>query len=308
MTRRQQRTGPAKVGLALLVLIAAAACGTASNAGRQSEAHDRAVVVASFNFTESELLADIYAGALERAGIPVRRELDLGPRELVDPALAQGLVDVVPEYLGTALRFAAPAAHVDASDPVAVRAALSRAIARWHVSVLQPAAAQDQNGLALTRARADALRVRSVSDLRRYRDLVLGGPPECPTRDFCLVGLRRVYGLHFRRFIPLDNQEQEQTALEQGVIDVAVMFTTDAHVADPSLVLLDDDRHLQPAENVVPVVSTRALRDNGAIVTSVLDRVSAQLTSQALTFLNWRVDVAGKVVADEAAGWLARHP
>jgi len=297
-----------KVGLAVLIVITAAACGTTSRPGRPGEAHDRAVVVASFNFTESELLAEIYAGALERAGIRVRRELDLGPRELVDPALAEGLVDVVPEYLGTALRFADPATQVDASDPAAVTAALGRATVNWHVRVLQPSAAQDQNGVVLTRTRATALRARSVSDLRPYRDLVLGGPPECPTRDFCLVGLAHVYGLHFRRFIPLDNQAQEQIALEQGVIDAAVMFTTDAHVADPSLVLLDDDRHLQPVENVVPVVSTRVLRDDDSVVSSVLGRVSAQLTSQALTFLNWRVDVAGKDVANEAAGWLARHP
>src|SRR5262249_46014187 len=156
------------------------------------------IVVASFNFTESEILADLYAGALEQAGIPVRRELDLGPRELVDPALAQGLVDVVPEYLGTALRFVDPSSRAEGAGTAVELAALGRALTPWHVDVLDPSPAQDQNGLALLKTRARALRVRTTSDLRGHRDLVLGGPPECPTRQFCLRGFEAVYGLHFR--------------------------------------------------------------------------------------------------------------
>src|SRR5262249_37029250 len=84
---------------------------TTPRPGKSASAEDRPIVIASFNFTESEILADLYAGALEQAGIPVRRELDLGPRELVDPALAQGLVDIVPEYVGSALRFVDPSAR-----------------------------------------------------------------------------------------------------------------------------------------------------------------------------------------------------
>ena len=110
-----------------------------------------AVVVASFNFPESELLAAIYGLAIRHAGIPVRLELDLGPRELVLPALEQGLVDVVPEYLGTALRTLESRPGVLMSDPAAVRAALARALAPWHVRVMTPAAAQDQNGIVVTR-------------------------------------------------------------------------------------------------------------------------------------------------------------
>src|SRR6516225_7407210 len=108
------------------------------------------VVVASFNFPESELLAAIYGLAIRHAGIPVQFQLDLGPRELVQPALEQDLVDVVPEYLGTALTSLHPQAGVAMSDPAAMRTALARALARWHVQVMIPAAAQDQNGLAVT--------------------------------------------------------------------------------------------------------------------------------------------------------------
>ncbi len=239
------------ISLLCIALVACTSAGTGSRPGASSTAGTRvdgAIVVASFNFSESSLVAEIYAQALERAGLPVQRELSLGPRELVQPALAQGLVDLVPEYLGTALRSVDPAAPIDTSDPVAVRAALDRSMSPWKLETLAPAAAQDQNGLVVTRTRAAALGLRSVSDLAsRASSLVLGGPPECPTRQFCLVGLEQVYGLHFAQFVPLATLAQEQTALEQGVIDVAVMFTTDGRLGDPNLVLLDDDRKLQPS-------------------------------------------------------------
>ena len=166
-----------------------------------------AVVVASFNFPESELLAAIYGLAIRHAGIPVQLQLDLGPRELVQPALEQGLVDVVPEYLGTALTSLEPHPGVAMSDPAAVRAALARALARWHVQVMTPAAAQDQNGMVVTDATARRLGLHTVSDLRRVASgLTLGGPPECPDRPYCLAGLRQVYGLRFARFLPFDTE------------------------------------------------------------------------------------------------------
>src|SRR6516225_8680542 len=125
------------------------------------------VVVASFNFPESELLAAIYGLAIRHAGIPVRFQLDLGPRELVQPALEQGLADVVPEYLGTALTSLEAHPGVPMTNPPAVRAALARAQARWHVRVMTPAAAQDQNGIAVTAATARRLGLSKVSDLQR---------------------------------------------------------------------------------------------------------------------------------------------
>lgn len=266
------------------------------------------VVVASFSFPESDLLAEIYAQALEAVGVPVRREAGLGPRELVQPALRQGMVDLVPEYLGTALASVSPDARADVRDARAVRAALDRALRRWRLQTLTPAPASNQNGLVVTRATADRLGLRATSDLTgRARQLVLGAPPECPGRTYCLVGFRDVYGLHFRDVVPLSTVAQRAAALEEGVIDVALLFTTDGRLAAGDLALLADDRRLQPVENVVPVVSTRAVRRYGDRLTRTLDRVSAQLTTQNLVFLNWRVDIAGKDVAGEARGWLRRH-
>jgi osmoprotectant transport system substrate-binding protein len=293
----------------LVFVVIAAGC----RSSRQADMSGRpppgnSVVVASFNFPESALLAEIYAQALENAGVPVRRELDLGPREQVLPALHQGLVDVVPEYLGSALSALVPGAHATAAATAAALTQLRDALRPWQVRVLTPAAAQDQNGFAVTDTTARRLSLHTLSDLRgQAARLTLGGPFECRSREYCLPGLERVYGLHFGRFVALDSADQRATALVEGVVDVALIFTTDGRLASGKIVLLDDDRQLQPPENVVPVVSDRAVARFGAKVSETLDAVSAKLTSRSLVFLNWRVGVAHRDPAGEAGGWLRRQ-
>ena len=287
-------------------VLACCACGTA--AAPPGRAPGTAVVVGSFNFPESALIAAIYALALMQAGIPARLQLDLGPRELVQPALAQGVVDVVPEYLGAALASLEPVADVAMSDPVVVRRELTRALAPHHVQVLQPAAAQDHNGLVVTAATAARLRLRTVSDLGQLApQMVLGGPPECPQRPYCLPGLRRAYGLEFARFVPLATEQERIDALGQGVVDVAVTDTTSGYLANSDLVLLADDRQLQPADNIVPVVHADVVARHGARLLDALDAVSARLTTDDLILLNWRVTIAGQNVLAEARAWLERQ-
>jgi osmoprotectant transport system substrate-binding protein len=264
-------------------VLALTACGGGGQAAPSPPAEG--VAVASFNFPESRLVAEIYAQALEDEGVTVRREIDLGPRELVLPALRQGRVDIVPEYLGSALTAATPAATVDRSDPEAVRTALSQAVAPWGVRVLRPAAAQNQNGLVVTRATARRLSLRTTSDL---------GP----------VARR----LTFAGFVPLASQSYVRRALEDQVIDAGVLFTTDGALAGDDLVLLRDDRGLQPAENLVPVVRSEVLdAPDGERVATALDEVSQRLTTANLRFLNWRVAVARNDPASEARAWLIRQ-
>jgi osmoprotectant transport system substrate-binding protein len=311
-TRRRGHAAVFAVCSLLLALLAACQSGASTSqrtaAGRGAGAPGGPVVVASFNFPESQLIAAIYGLAIGHAGIPVRLELGLGPRELVQPALEQGLVDVVPEYLGTALTSLRPPAGLAMSDRAAVRAALARALARWHVQVMAPAPAQDQNGIVVTAATARRLGLHKISDLRRPAGrLTLGGSPECPERAYCLPGLRTVYGLGFAGFLPLGTEPQRVTALREGVVDVAVLDTTDGNLATGDLVLLSDDRHLQPAENVVPVIRSSALERYGKRLSETVNAVSAQLTSRALLFMDWRVEVAGNGVMAEARGWLERH-
>jgi osmoprotectant transport system substrate-binding protein len=292
---------------------------TASLPARQADQ----VVVASFNFPESDLLATAYALALDHAGIPVRRELDLGPRELLLPALRQGLVDVVPEYLGSALSAiewatgnalgVTEAPVPDRADDVGdesgkLRQELAERLAPWGLRVLEPSPAQDQNGFAVTRATADRLGLRQVSDLAPLAGaLTLAGPTECPQRAYCLAGLESVYGLRIGHFVAYGDEQQRRQALLQGVADVAVVFTTDPQLLIGDVVLLADDRHLQPAENVVPVVSQRALDRYGQRLTGALNAVSARFTTTALAFLNWRVMVHRGETEKEAEAWLHRE-
>ena len=299
--------GAGAVAAWLVLPLLLGACTGEENAPRPVEPPSAIVAVASFDFPESELIAEIYAQALADAGVPVRREPGLGPRELVQPALQQGLVDLVPEYLGAALSSVAPQSNVDRHDPVATRNALDTALRRWSLRTLTPSTATNQNALVVSRSTARTLGLRTISDLRGEAPrLTIGVPPECPRRDYCLPALSRVYGLRFGTVTLLSTESQRVTALRENVVDVALLFTTDGSLASDDVVMLRDDRGLQPAENVVPVVSERALRRHGDRLAGTLDRISERLTSENLRFLNWRVE-AGHGIAAEARGWLLRH-
>jgi osmoprotectant transport system substrate-binding protein len=302
MTRRFRA-----VASVLVVGSLAGSCSVGRDVTRRARSAEH-VVVASFDFTESRLLAEIYAQVLEANDVPVARELSLGPRELVQPALQQGFVDVVPEYLGTALGAFAPGTDLDPSDTRAVRAALRRAVRPYGLRVLAPAPAQNQNTLVVTRATSLRFGIEATSDLAPLAHrFVLAGPPECPERRYCLDGLRDVYGLRFRQFVAVAGASRVRRALDDGVADVGVMFTTDGELAARDLVALRDDRQLQPVDNVTPVVSDDALARYGDRTVRALDRVSARLSTATLRFLNWRVDVAGNDLAAEARAWLVRH-
>ncbi|MDP9070121.1 MAG: ABC transporter substrate-binding protein, partial [Actinomycetota bacterium] len=270
---------------------------------------DNAVTVGSFNFSESVLLAEIYAQALEAAGIPVKREFEVGTREDVEPALEQGLLDVVPEYLGTALAFLDPGSAGALPDAPAAHRRLSEILARRGVRALAYAPAENQNGVVVTPRTAEQYGLRAVSDLGPVAgNLTFGGPPECPRRPFCLLGLQSTYGLRFRDFLPLDSGGRlTRNALEEGQVDVGLLFTTDGHLAGGEFVLLADDRRLQPSENVVPVVRAEVIERHGDRLVRRLEAVSAALTTPELAGLNRRVDIDGQRPGDVAAEWLRSH-
>lgn len=305
--------GLTQIGAAVTAAAALASLTAACSGGRAANpkapiSGAAPVVVASLNFDESVLLADIYGQAMQQAGIPVRMELDLGPREEVLPALHQGLVDVVPEYLGSLLAALEPDAHLQGATAAEERAQLAQSFRPWGVTVLPEGPAEDQNGLVITTALAERYDLRTTSQLARVApSLVLGAPTECPTRPFCLLGFRSVYGLRFARVEAFDNESQRVTALEEQVVNVAVLDTTEGELTTGHFLLLADDRHLQPADNIAPIVTDRAINTYGSRLTGALDAVSARLSSPGLSFLNWRVEVDGRDPASEAHGWLVRE-
>jgi len=290
----------------LAVAVASAGCATSGRGPPGPAAANRAAItVGSFDFPESALLAYLYAGALAAKGYPVRVLPGLGTRELVDPALMAGLVQLVPEYTGSALEFASLGRIHAVASVAATATELARSMAARRITTGRAAAAQDGNAIVVTAVTAARYRLRTISDLARVaRRLVFGGPPECPERPYCLPGLRQVYGLRFRQFIPLDaGGPLTMQALAAGDISVALLFTTDAGIRARHLVILADNRGLQPAENIVPVLR-RATAARYPGVLAVLNAVSARLSTPALVPLDAQVQLDGRAPRAVAEHWL----
>jgi osmoprotectant transport system substrate-binding protein len=295
--------------LALAVLCAActgpsnrASPSASASAGRT----DATITVGSFDFPESILLAHIYAGALAAKGFPVRVMPDLGTRELVDPALMNGLIQIVPEYTGSALDFLSMG-RVDAtSDAAMTYRSLTRSAERRGLVAAQRAPAQDANAIVVTAATAAHYHLRSIADLRKVAPrLVFGGPPECQKRADCLLGLKRIYGLRFKTFVATDTGGPVTLqALEAGQIGAALLFTTDPGIAARHLVILTDSRSLQPAENITPLVRRSTIERYGPRLLATLNAVSAHLTTATLRYLNGRVQLTGMKPRTVASGWL----
>ena len=264
------------------------------------------IVVGSFNFPESVTLAYLYADALAGRGYPVRVLPGLGPRELVEPALMTGLIQLVPEYTGSALEFVS-LGRVQATANIAATAeALARAMTGRGLVLGRPAAAQDGNAIVVTAATAARYRLGTISSLAAVANrLVFGGPPECPERAYCLPGLRLSYGLRFRQFVALDaDGPLTRQALAAGDIGVALLFTTDPAIAAQHLVVLTDNRGLQPAENVVPVLRRATADRYGPGLVAALDAVSARLSTAALAGLDAEVELGNRDPQAVARQWL----
>jgi osmoprotectant transport system substrate-binding protein len=265
------------------------------------------IQLASFDFPESEILGELYGQALRQHGFPVELVVQLGAREVVAPALEQGKVDMVPEYLGSALNFLNNRDRVATADPGLTHARLEQAFAPRGVSVLAYAPAVDRNGFVVTGEMARTRGLEKLSDLAPMASqLAFGGPPECAQRPLCLRGLQDVYKLKFARFEAMPSRTVTAAALETGEIDVGMIDTTDPNLVKHDLVQLEDDRDLQPADNVVPVVRREVLDAYGPPLVGLLNAVSTQLTTLELTRLNLQV-ADGRPPADAAAGWLRAH-
>lgn len=192
------------------------------------------VVVGAANFSENQILANIFVEVLKAAGFDASVK-PVTSRDIYGPALERGQLQVMPEYVGTLTEYfnkqangadAAPAASSDLQQTVT---ALRGFAEKKGLKVLEPAEAADQNAFAVTKTFAEDNDLHTLSDLKNYKgDLVLGGPPECPTRPFCQVGLEKTYGLHFSGFVALDaGGPLTKTALKQGKVQLGLVFSSD---------------------------------------------------------------------------------
>jgi osmoprotectant transport system substrate-binding protein len=265
-----------------IVLALAIACGCGADDGDSELSPEDGLRIASFDFSESALLAELYAQVLESGGTPVVRMGPVGPREVVAPALELDLIDLVPEYLGTASsHFGSPTTDV---------AGLSAAVEPLGLVLLRPAEAQDVNVFVMATDAAEAHGFTRLSDLAEFApSATLGATVECPDRPLCLPGLRDTYGLTWEVFEPQRSLSVTAAALLSGEIDVGLMFSASAELNTPRLLVLEDDRRLQPPENVVPLIRETALERWRLTEFDPLAELSGRLTTDDLRAMNQRV-------------------
>jgi osmoprotectant transport system substrate-binding protein len=304
--------------LALLAVVAlsAAACGgdddddTATggdDGGEQAEIPDGpSIKIGAQDFGESAILASIYDQALDEAGFEADIAEVGGFRDLLFAAFESGDVNLAPEYVASELNFLeADSATSDVDESLGL---LQPLLEEKGLTALTPSDAVDQNVFVMTAERSEELGIESLSDLaEKGADLKLGAPQDCEENAFCIPGLQEVYDLDLSgNFVPLD-AGVVGTSLNEGAIDVATLFSTDGRLADEDWVVLEDDKGLAGADNIVPVLSTELVDTYGATLTDVLDNISAELTTDDVTELNKRYDIDKDDAEDIAADWLADH-
>ena len=260
-----------------------------------------AIVIGSQDYYSNEIIAEIYAQALEGAGYDVDRQFRIGQREVYLPEIEGGSIDLLPEYTGNLLQYWEPDTEARLSDDV--YSALEQA-APDGLRVLEQAPATDQDSYMVTREFAEQWNVEQVEDLAEVDEpLTLGANSEAESRPYGPKGLADVYGVEGVAFTPIEDGGGPLTvkALRDGSIQLAIIYTADPSVAENDLVALEDTKGLFLASHVVPLASDRV--DDGA--ERIIDEVSAALTSEDLLAMNGR-SVNDELSADRIAGdWLA---
>src|SRR5450759_3522621 len=288
--------------LAVLVTVAAA-CGSTSTPSATSKG---TITVAGFNFPESSILAELYGQELAHGGYTVNYKLLLGTREVISPAIQSGQIDVYPGYAATDLEFYNKSAGEASGDPAATTAKLNTHLQPLGLIALNPSAAVDQNAFAVTKATQAKYSLTKLSDLAPIgNQLVLGAGPECPTRPFCAPGLKTTYGITFKDFKALDTDGPlTRAAFKNGTIQVGLVFSSDADLNQLGLVVLQDDKHLENADNVVPSIRQTVATSE---VTTVLNKIDAGLTTADLVVMNGQVELLHQDADAVAQAYLQQH-
>lgn len=302
--RRFRHILPSTAILVVLSTIVAACTGPETPSPRAG-GDDVIAVGVSGAFVENQLVAEMYAQVLEHAGYTVERRLNLRSRETSQNALEAGYIDVKPEYLSSLLLFLDPNAEASADADDVARETAELLQARG-LTLLTPSAAEDTNQFVANAETAERFDLTTVSSLAAVADqLTMGGPPECPQRPFCLPGLHEVYGVLFNDFTPLDvGGPLTVDALRRDEVQIGLLFSTDPRIEQNGFVPLVDDRRLQNAENITPVIRSEVLNDE---VRTLLDAVSARLTTEAMTDLIGRVVIGGQDMTTAATRFLTSN-
>lgn len=246
------------------------------------------ITIGAQDFGESAILAEIYAQCLEAAGYSVSIQELGGFRDLELAAFDGGDINFAPEYAASMLENLNGNAGEATKDAIETTELLNGYLAERDLVALEPSAAVNTNAFVVTQETADELGVSAISDLADHTDLRFGAPADCETNPYCLPGLQRVYGIELTNYTALEPAAIVE-ALDAGEIDVALLFSTDAPIAENGWVILDDDEEMLVADNILPVVTTELSEVEG--LGDVADMVSETLTTEGLTELNRRFAV-----------------
>jgi glycine betaine/choline ABC-type transport system substrate-binding protein/ABC-type proline/glycine betaine transport system permease subunit len=303
----------------LLSALALAACGDddeddgggggSTDAAGQIERSDAnsgtTITVGSKNFTEQKVLGEIYAQGLEAAGFKVKKELNLGDQDIALKSIKGGEIDAYPEYTGTALlAFFGVKANEIPKDPATAFEDAKAGFEGEGLVAYEPTPFTSSNEVALTKEKAEELGVTTISDLSdKAKDLTLYGSPECRQRTDCLLGLEQVYGLDFKKFVPVAIDLRHEV-LTSGKADLSIVFTTDPQIKREEFVLLEDDKGMFPPYNSTLVVRQQVADEAGPELEKVVTQVQEGLTDEVMQELNARVDLDKKTPEEVAKEYL----
>jgi osmoprotectant transport system substrate-binding protein len=288
--------------LATATVIALAGCATSDpTASDPTEGASDTIVVGSFAYPESEILGEIYAQALENAGLTVERSFNLGPRQTTIPALEDGSIDLMPEYNGNLLFFYDTESAARSTEEV--DAALETTVPDGF-QVLESSPAEDQDAYVVTQKLADAEGLTTIGDLTKIEPFSLGANPQFGELGYGIPGLKSVYGVKDVKFVSIEDFGGPDTvkALVDDAVQVADIYTTSPDLVKENLLVLEDPENLIAAQNIVPLLNSDVYSDELA---EALNAVSAALTTDDLIALRDRVEGDEKAQAATAAkDWL----
>lgn len=301
------------LSVAAMSFLALSACGSDDDSS-SSETTEAAsggsgttITVGSANFPENVLLAEIYGGALEKSGVTVERQLNIGNREAYYKAIEDDEIQLLPEYTNSILSYITKQAGgtVSAASVDEQIAALQEQLPAT-LTVLDASSAEDKDVLVCNKDTADQYSLTKLSDLEAVgSEIVVGAPPEFADRDpFGIPGLKRIYGIEFKEFKPLEIGPPIADALSANAIQCGNLFSTMSIITKGGFVALEDDKVAVPNEAVIPLISKAAATDE---VKATLNSVSAKLDTESLKAMMVKIEQDKEAEADVAAVWLKEN-
>lgn len=297
------------------LILATAGCGDdledpETGSGDNDGGDKGSVVVGGQDFTESQILAAIYEELLDNEGYDVETKL-VTTRDVYLPELAGGDVDIVPDYLAGITDYLNSEANgpdaelVSSNDVDETLAALEPLAEAQGIAILPPSEATNQNAFFVTTEFAEANDLETLSDLAALgQPIKLGGPEDCAGRADCQGGLEEVYGLDITELVPLGfGSPQVKDAVLNGEIQLGETGTTDGTLGEMGLTLLEDDKGIQPAQNLTPAVNAEFLADNPDLE-ALFNELSDALSTEDLAEMNVKVDLERQKPEDVAEEFL----